>query len=242
MNKLGIMAGACLALLACCSCNNDLMEYESNDLKISIEQGENWLHDFPLFLGINKKNPPQIAIWMEDTEGNYLSTIYVTHKIATQSWQAAGKNRRKEALPHWCYSRNVKYEDGLYLPTKKSPFTDGLTGATPQSGFDVKLHPNSGHGQFRIKIEINHSTDFNDYYPKSAVEGDDNYSGGEKGSGQPAVIYTADVDLASGEKTFVAKLTGHSSADGSNGLIDPDTSSLTTALQIVKQITITVQP
>ena len=141
MHKYGIILGTCMALLACCSCNNDLVEYKSNDLKITLQKGESWLHDFPLFLGISRKNPPQIAIWLEDKDGNYLSTVYVTHKIATQSWLMAGKNRRKEALPHWCYSRGVKYDDGLYLPTKKEPFTDGLTGATPHSGFDVKMQP-----------------------------------------------------------------------------------------------------
>ena len=78
----------------------------------------------------------------------------------------------------------MKYDDGLYLPTKKEPFTDGLTGATPHSGFDVKMQPADGLKQFRIKIEINHSTDFNESYPKSAQEGDDNYSGGKEGSGQ----------------------------------------------------------
>lgn len=85
-----------LSLLINSGCNRDLVEYDSNDLKISIEKGEEWLHNFPLFLGINIKNPPQIAIWTEDMEGNYLSTVYVTHKIATQSWQASGGNRRKE--------------------------------------------------------------------------------------------------------------------------------------------------
>lgn len=241
MNKTTILTVASLILLACCSCNNDLVEYKKNDLKITVEQGESWLHDFPLFLGINKKNPPQIAIWLEDMQGRYLSTVYVTHKIATQSWQAAGKNRRKEALPHWCYSRGMKYEDGLYLPTKKEPFTDGLTGATPHSGFDVCLQPVADLKQFRIKIEINHSTDFNEAFPESAKEGDSNYSGGKKGSGQPAVVYAAEVDLTSGEKKFVAELIGHSSADGSSGDITADTSSLTTALHIVKSITIIIQ-
>ncbi|GGK16614.1 hypothetical protein [Parabacteroides faecis] len=242
MNKTSIFAGACMVLLACCSCNNDLVEYKKNDLKITLEKGESWLHDFPLFLGINKKNPPQIAIWLEDRDGNYLSTVYVTHKIATQSWQMAGKNRRKESLPHWSYSRGVKYDDGLYLPTKKEPFTDGLTGATPHDGFDVKMQPAEGLKQFRVKIEINHSTDFNDNYPKSAQEGDKNYSGGKEGSGQPAVIYAADIDLSSDATSYVATLVGHSSPDGSDGQIYPDTSSLTSALQIVKQITITIQP
>lgn len=102
----------------------ELIEYEKGDLKVCIEQGENWLHEFPLFLGIKKNNPPQIAIWLEDAQGNYLSTIYASYKIATQSWQAAGGKRRKEALPHWCHSRGIKYADGLYLPTKKEPLNE----------------------------------------------------------------------------------------------------------------------
>lgn len=68
MHKYGIILGTCMALLACCSCNNDLVEYKSNDLKITLQKGESWLHDFPLFLGISRKNPPQIAIWLEDKD------------------------------------------------------------------------------------------------------------------------------------------------------------------------------
>ena len=39
MNKTSIFAGACMVLLACCSCNNDLVEYKKNDLKITLEKG-----------------------------------------------------------------------------------------------------------------------------------------------------------------------------------------------------------
>ena len=208
-----------LSLLINSGCNRDLVEYDSNDLKISIEKGEEWLHNFPLFLGINIKNPPQIAIWTEDMEGNY----------------------RKEALPHWCYQRGIQYEDGLYLPSKKEPLTDGISGATPKGSFNVKMSPTGKLKKFIVKIEINHSTDFNDAYPKSAKEGDANYSGGKEGSGQPALVYAAEVDLTSGKKEFTAKLIGHSSPDGSNGDLTKDTSSLTTALHIVKSITVYVQ-
>lgn len=240
MNKMTIIGIWLIALLSS-GCNQDLVEYKSDDLKVSIEKGEEWLHDFSLFLGINKKNPPQIAIWAEDMQGNYLSTIYVTYKIATQSWQSSGGNRRKEALPHWCHQRGVKYEDGLYLPTKKSPLTDGITGATPKGSFDIRMTPVDEIKKFIIKIEINHSTDFNEAYPKSAKEGEANYSGGKEGSGQPALVYAAEVDLTSGEKEFTARLIGHSSPDGSNGDITEDISSLTTALHIVKNITVSVQ-
>lgn len=241
MRKMFVFIGVCVLLQVNYACNKDLLKYESGDLRVEVEKGENWLHDFPLFMGIKKKNPPQIAIWLEDTLGNYLSTVYVTHKIATQSWQAAGKNRRKEALPHWCYSRNVQYEDNLYLPTKKSPFVDGLTGATPQGSFDVRLKPLGELEQFIVKIEINHSTDFNDFYLESAEEGTSGYSGGDKGSGQPALVYVAPVNMASGKTKFEAALIGHSSADGTNGRINEDISTLTTALDIVKRITVNVQ-
>lgn len=230
-----------LGLLSFCSCQKELIEYEKGDVKVCIEQGKEWLHDFPLFLGIKIKNPPQIAIWVEDTQGNYLSTVYATSKIATQSWQAAGGNRRKEALPSWCYARGVQYDDGLYLPTKKEPLTDGVSGATPKGSFEVKLSLASALKQFVVKIEINHSTDFNAAYPKSAQESDANYSGGPKGSGQPALVYAAYVDLSSGEKSFEAGLIGHSSADGSSGELSEDLSGLTTALQIVERVIIYIQ-
>ena len=53
MNKMTMM-GVWLIALFSTGCNQDLVEYNSNDLKISIEKGEEWLHKFPLFLGINK--------------------------------------------------------------------------------------------------------------------------------------------------------------------------------------------
>ena len=119
--------------------------------------------------------------------------------------------------------------------------TDGISGATPKGSFNVKMSPTGKLKKFIVKIEINHSTDFNDAYPKSAKEGDVNYSGGKEGSGQPALVYAAEVDLTSGKKEFTAKLIGHSSPDGSNGDLTRDTSSLTTALHIVKSITVYVQ-
>lgn len=230
-----------LTLAELCSCEKDLIEYETGDIRVCIEVGKEWLHDFPVFLGINKKNPPQIAVWLEDTEGNYLSTIYVSHKIATQSWQMAGGNRRKEALPHWCYSRGVQYADGLYLPTKNEPLVDGISGAMPRGGFSVKVTPNESLRKFVVKVEVNHSTDWNEAYPKSSKEGEPNYSGGKEGSGQPDVVYAAFVDLESDRKEFEAELLGHSSPDGNSGRIYEDTSELTTALHIVERITVQIK-
>lgn len=217
-------------------------EFGMGNVKVSIQQGDAWLHDFPLLWFIKKKNPPQIAIWTEDLKGNFLSTIYVTEKLAKQSWMAAGGNRRKESLPCWSHAQGKQYKDGLYLPTKDDPLPDTVTGATPKGSFTTNIQPDGQMKQFVIKCEFNHSVDFNEHYPQNAKEGDANYSGGKMGSGQPAVVYQVVVDLTSGQKEFKGKLIGHSSPDGSDGKIFPDTAKLTTALGIVKSITVYVNP
>lgn len=223
------------------SCDKDLVDYRQGDIKVSVKEGKEYLHDFPVFLGINKKNPPQIAMWIEDLSGNYISTIYVSHKIATESWQGNSGNRRKESLPVWCHSRGIQYPDGLYLPTKGEPMVDGISGATPHGNFDVKMTPAGNLKQFVVKVELNHSTDWNDYYPKGAKQGDSNWTGGKDGSGQPAVVYAAIIDLDSDKEQYTATLIGHSSPDGSNGELYTDLSSLTSALEIVKEITINIE-
>lgn len=215
--------------------------FGKGDVKVSIEQGNAWVHDFPLLWFFKKKNAPQIAIWTEDVEGNFLSTIYVSEKLAKQNWTAAGANRRKEALPCWSYAQGKQYADGLYLPTKKEPLPDAVTGATPKGSFTTNIEPDGQVRQFVVKCEFNHSVDFNEFYPKEAKEGDNNYSGGKLGSGQPAVVYSATIDLDAAEKQYTASLIGHSSPDGSNGNINTDISTLTTATKIVKQITINIR-
>ncbi len=223
------------------SCSNEHMEYQAGDLSVCIEAGDGWLHDYPLFLGIKKKNPPQIAVWLEDTEGRYLGTLYASKKIATQGWVSAGGNRRKEALPYWCFQRGVVYDDGLYLPTKSQPLVDGMSGATPRTDFDVRLKNKTGLRHFYVMVEVNHSIDFNDRYSKDKKEGEPYFSGGSEGSGQPSLVYRADVNLDSASTCFDAVLIGHSSADGTDGRLYDDLTGITSALTIVKRITVNVK-
>ena len=223
------------------SCSKEHIEYQAGDLCVNIEAGDGWLHDYPLFLGIKKKNPPQIAAWLEDTDGRYLSTLYASKKIATQGWASSGGNRRKEALPYWCHRRGVVYEDGLYLPTKSQPLVDGMTGATPRADFNVRLKEKTGLRHFYVMVEVNHSIDFNDRYSDDKREGEPDYSGGPEGSGQPALVYRVDVNLDSASTSFDAVLIGHSSADGSDGKLYNDLYGITSALTIVKRITVNVK-
>ena len=223
------------------SCSKENLEYQAGDLSVCIEAGEGWLHDYPLFLGIKKKNPPQIVVWLEDADGRYLGTLYASKKIATQGWVGADGNRRKEALPYWCHRRGVVYEDGLYLPTKSQPLVDGMTGATPRADFDVRLREQAGLSHFYVMVEVNHSIDFNDRYTEDKKEGEPDYSGGSEGSGQPALVYRADVALDSARTSFEAVLIGRSSADGTDGKLYDDLYGITSALTIVKRITVNVK-
>ena len=214
------------------------VSHTKGNIKIDIEVGEHWLHDFPLFLGFSKKNSPQFAIWFEDTAGNYLSTIFVTKKIATEGWIANKNNRRIESLPHWAHKRGVVYDDGFLLPTKKNPLPDGITGATPKIDKEIQIKIENFTEPIIIKAEFNHSVDFNDSFLKNAEDEADNYSGGKMGSGQPAVVYVGTINPDQ-QRTFL-KLIGYSSPDGSDGLIYSDLEELSTAKSIVKQISIEI--
>ena len=229
------------SMMMMASCSKEHLEYQAGDLCVNIEAGDGWLHDYPLFLVIKKKNPPQIAVWLEDTDGRYLGTLYASKKIATQGWASAGGNRRKEALHYWCHRRGVVYEEGLYLPTKAQPLIDGMTGATPRADFDVRLKEKTGLRHFYVMVEVNHSIDFNDRYSNDRKEGEPDYSGGPEGSGQPALVYRADVNLDSARTSFDAVLIGRSSSDGADGKLYDDLTGITSAFTIVKRITVNVK-
>lgn len=237
--RKGIIGILCTAAIFS-SCQKDLIEYENGDIKIIVKAGDEWKHPYEMFLGIKKQNPPQIAIWLEDLDGHYLSTLYVTHKAGYQ--QFSGNKKRKEALPYWNHARLSKKTektaaDGLTGATTLQTIPDAVTGATPNGSFDLKIVPRENLEKFIIRAEINHSTDYNEYYPKTAIFGEENYSAE---SGQPAVIYEATVDRSSGQKEYLMQIIGHSSPDGSDGSLYSDLSKLTSAKNIVEEITIKI--
>ena len=90
-------------------------------------------------------------------------------------------------------------------------------------------------------VEVNHSIDFNERYSEYIKEDEPNYSGGSEGSGQPALVYRAEVNLDSAKTRYDAVLIGRSSADGTDGKLYEDLSGITSALSIVKQITVCVK-
>lgn len=191
-------------------------------------------------------NHPLMAVWAETLDGEYIQTFYVAQSIATSifdygeqvggKWQP-GKVRRPAALPYWSYKRGVKAPDGLYLPTPDNPVPDAYTAATPSSDFLLKSRFDEPlEGKFRLLFEINQSWDWNEYWTTTRYPDDKEY----KTSSQPAIVYACEIDGSRNGK-YEMKPIGHSHYSGKDGSLTTDISTLTTAMEIVKTVTVRVE-
>jgi hypothetical protein len=191
-------------------------------------------------------NHPLMAIWLEDTSGNYIETLYIAESIGSGifrhgeksdgQWQA-GPVRRPAALPYWGHQRGIKASDGFYIPTPENPMSDAVTGPTPSGNFILQSKSSvPTPSVFKLLMEINQPWDWNDYWTNSKFPDDADYMT----SSQPAVVYEAVIDLNSAQKEYTMIPVGHSHYSGLDGSLDPDLSTLTTALQIAKSVTAVV--
>lgn len=211
-------------------------------IQVQIEIGEHWIHAMKL-LGIFKiHNRPQIAVWIEDDKGAFVQNLYVTQKTAEQGWlhgpgdpSKKNKIQRYEALPYWMHKQNHNFDQGSLMPTKNNPLPELITSATPKKSVTIQSICDKQLRKFKILLEVNHSTDFNEYYSKNKTVGQIGFSGGAWGSGQPSIVYEADIDLNNQQREYVMKVIGSGCPDGSNGDLSNDLHSITTALSILKE-------
>ncbi|MCB2197184.1 MAG: DUF2271 domain-containing protein [Bacteroidetes bacterium] len=190
---------------------------------------------------------PIMAFWIEDENGNYIQTLYVSQSIAKgvfnygqvkdNRWIKDSK-RRPAALPYWAHKRGIKAKDGLYIPTPDTPIADAYTGPTPQDNFILKTKADEKlPKKFKILMEINQSWDWNEYWTNDRFPDDEDY----KTSSQPALVYSVDVDLDSKKQSYVLQLIGHSHYSGKDGKLYTDLSTITTAKEIVDKILINIK-
>lgn len=196
------------------------------NLTVTVEEGPEYLHKLKLLPLIRIKSPPQLAVWTETPDGEFLETLYVTRRAGEQSWRSAPLDKtpsdeisRPEALPVW--QHRARGEE-----------LDGRTGATPKEGYGIASRVS--RDEIRVFLEVNHSTDFNNRFPKEAPPESSGYSGGPWGSGQPSLIYGA--LLEGGGRVVELELLGHGSPDGSNGGIHPTMTGITSARGIIGSV------
>jgi hypothetical protein len=186
-------------------------------------------------------NHPLMALWVEDTSGKYLQTLYVAESIAkgvfghgdksTGKW-LPGPIRRPATLPVWAHSRGIRENDGYYVPTPATALPDAVTGATPPGDFFIisRLSKNTP-AVFNVFFEINQSWDWNEYWTNNKFPDDEDY----KTSGQPALVYQARVGPVNSGEQIGFTLIGHSHYSGKDGEIYKDLSTITTAKNITEK-------
>lgn len=218
-------------------------------VSISVAAGEHFTHKLRVMPLIRVSNAPQMVAWCEAPDGEFLTTLFVTDRIATQSWRGAPADpsptesiRRPESLPVWSHRRGEVYADGLPVPTRENPMPDAVTTATPKADFEMATLLPEGYETLVVYFEVNNSADFNEFFTADADETEANYSGGEWGSGQPALVYRTEVHMPDirAREPVALELVGHSSPDGSTGAITKNLETITTAEEIVESVRLMV--
>ena len=129
---------------------------QGKGLTIEVKAGDHYSGPGASVLGVRLTGVPQMAIWIEDSKGNYIETLYVTKASSNGSYSAGifstEEVRRPEALPHWAFSRGVRSDDGSMMPSIAQPLADAITGATPLSSFDLKTKTTMLKGDVFVKL------------------------------------------------------------------------------------------
>ncbi len=209
MKKLILAVGFAMALFCA----------GAKEVTVSVGAGEMWAG----------KRAPQFAVWLEDTDGSFKRTLFVTERAGKQNWIFSPKAGRPESLPVWYHASKLLGAKNAKADTKKSAGAhplDVVTSATPKGGIIFKA--DIGDAPCRIRAEFNASFDYNDAYPKKT-------SGV---NGQPSLVYGADIPADFSEGEIVLSLLGTGSVDGSDGAVHADTAKLSSALRIVKAVAV----
>jgi hypothetical protein len=199
-------------------------------LSVTIQPGVSWETGYP----------PQIAVWVEKSDGTYVTTLYATARAVKKNWIFAPKNGRPESLPVW-YHTSGQYAESPNTQIPAQENLDTISSATQKGTAPITKSVVVPAGNtYTLKIEVNHSFDYNEFWPKKAKKNSPSFSGV---NGQPSVIYTATIcadatlssDTPSSGVLFCPAGTG--SVNGSDGNIHDQLNTLTTGLTIIESAT-----
>ena len=213
------------------------------ELSIDLLRGEHYWH-------------PQMAVWVEDTLGNYLESLYVSKATAQglffggrnkenfkefdQSQQTNTDYRRVNALPVWSHKRGRLYEDGWVVPTREEPLPDAITGATFVDNFVLNSSVDYIN-RFVVMVEINVAFDDNEFYSEYDFPDDEVFHNGTGQLGQPSIVFSAEVDMSDAHNYYLMEMIGRGHHSGQTGELFSDLSNLTTANEIVERIVVGIK-
>jgi hypothetical protein len=195
------------------SANNSQMII-STEMELSVEPGDVW-QDQMKILVFSVDKTPQMAAWIEDNQGHYISTITVTKYSSKPPHKG-----RPEAIPVWHHKipNDMEQIDTVTAATSK-----GSVGVPVDNGLLVNGR------DYHVYLEVNHSFDYNDSWPKKSRDV----------NGQPSILYHAQFIAGSAGRTNLEPI-GYGSNDGTDGNIVQGLEGITTALKIIKEAYITI--
>ena len=160
------------------------------------------------------KRAPQIAVWIEDSDGTYVGTLFVTKKASGNKWIGSPKDGRPESLPDWYKAKGQNPAEKI-----SKDEVDATTSATPKKGIVISKDLELEKGKtYVFKCQANQSFDYNEYYTKknSGVDG------------QPAVLFAGEMIPDGTEKEIKLEFSG-------------SREKLTTADKIIESIYVVVK-
>ena len=169
---------------------------------------------------------PAAAIWAQTTgnDSKMIQTLFVDKALAysdTPTWH--GKpTPRHHILPIWRHRyRDVNGVD----PTGG---VDAITSATPNHSFSVEQSLTSEEGEIVICLEFNAAGDPNAAYPDEHL-------------GQPSVLYTALIDLASDQDYYLMSRTAHGGGAEIDGEPRYDFDELTSVNHLIEKVLVHIK-
>lgn len=185
---------------------------------------------------VSKRNFDQVF-----TENPFLSSD--GEDVFTYEDDPATNNQRlrPESLPVFLHKLAIQTPEGLFVPTGKDTTIDAYSGATLTDNFLLSSRSRKElPKRFKVRLEINQSFDFNDYYSSNRFPDDPVYSGSGY-SAQPSLVYEVIVDLTSEQRYFPMQIAGRGHHSGANGTLFPDLENLTTARELIDRVIIEVK-
>ena len=154
----------------------------------------------------------------------------------TSEPETANQRMRPESLPVFLHKLAIQTTTGVYVPTGNNSVIDGYTGATLLDHFllssrTVKPLPK----RYKVRLEINQSFDFNEYYSSNRYPDDLVYSG-DGYTAQPSVVYETIIDTTLPQHYFPMTIVGRGHHSGADGELHLDLENLTTALQLIDRV------
>lgn len=188
-----------------------------------------------------QNNWTQFVIWMEDENGEYFETVFITNFIGRRGGGNRTSDRnidspdgnRLSTFPIWSHRRGIIDTtfgiQNYYPPAQNQPtypeVMNAVSGATPKPAIQTKTLRLSDlpYGKYSCWIEVNQSFDFNQYHNYSFYRG------------QPSLVWSTTIDVGDlADSNMVLDYSGYGSIDGSHGEINLPDSTITTAVNLLQ--------